>query len=166
MGKKLKKLVRDGQDLDPSEFLVNPLVGVDFKILVSKVWDGKSFKEIGGDMLASYVELEADKFTKVYGNTEYRQLVSLLSSGAKSLYLWLLYEAESGRDWIWINKKRYMKENLVSSLNTYKKAIEELGKVAIINKHHKYRDVYWLNPRLFFNGNRAKKFPKNVEVVS
>ena len=144
-------------------FKANPLVDSSFRIVVNKITDTKTFQNDDGILIHKEFEMEKENVTKVYTKPEYRQLISQLSPKAKSLFLWLIYEADSGKDYIWVNKQRYMKENDITSINTYKTAIEELV-TSLILATSLVKDVYWLNPRLFFSGNRVNKYPNHVEV--
>jgi hypothetical protein len=92
-------------------FKANPLVDSSFKIVVNKLTDTKAFQNEDGILIHKEFEMEKENVTKVYTKPEYRQLISQLSPKAKSLFLWLIYEADSGKDYIWVNKQRYMKEN-------------------------------------------------------
>ena len=87
----------------------------------------------------------------------------MCSAGAKSLYIHILYELEYGCDYIEINVKRYMKENNISSINTYKDAVKQLSRYLIIYPSV-IKGVYWINPKLFFAGSRVNKYPKNVVI--
>ena len=55
----------------------------------------------------------------------------------------------------------YMNENEISSINTYKTAVQELCKYLFIYPHAKtiYKDYYWINPSLMFSGNRIDLNP-------
>ena len=121
-------------------------------------------KDKDDDMLVNVqLELEYTEYCKVYASSERRKLVSSLSPCAKELYLWLLYEIKYGQDALWINKERFMEEN-TTSLNTYKKAIEELIRYAFI-AYTVVKDVYWINPDFFFKGDRLKKYPNNKILI-
>lgn len=109
------------------------------------------------------VTVEATLYTKMYITSELRKLVSALSPSAKELYLWIMYEVEVGEEALWINRDRFMEENS-TSLNTYKKAVEELHRYAFIASTT-IKDVYWINPNFFFKGDRVKKYPKQVKLL-
>lgn len=149
-------------NIDPEKLKYNPLIKEDFKIVVNKMIDDKSFKREGELLVHSNYELEKEDITKVYTNPLYRKLISTLSSRAKSLFLWILYELDSGKDYLWINKHRYMEENGLSSINTYKESIADLTVPNIICPTI-YPDVYWINPRYFFSGNRMNKYKEHIE---
>lgn len=149
--------------VDESKFIANPLVGSDFKIIVNKVRDSKTFIKDGEDWLPKEYELEKEQITKVYTKAENRLIIAELSSAAQRLYVWLLYEVDAGKDYMWLNRKRYMEENRIKSVNSYKKAVNELSRYLIIYPTLEVKhDYYWINPRLFFSGSRPNKYPKNV----
>jgi hypothetical protein len=118
-------------------------------------------KDEEGIWLTAEVDLEADKYCRVYIDHEKRIQVINLSARAKELLLWMVYESESRTEWIWIHKSRYMREANITAHNTYKNAINELIKnrfiIASVIQH-----VYWINPEYFFNGSRIPVFPDNI----
>jgi hypothetical protein len=151
--------------LDKNLFLTNPLTNMNFQVLVRKRTDTKVFKSEDDILLPNEYELEVEPVVRVYKKSDYRVFVARLSPGAKSLFLHIIYETEYGLDYLWINRKRYMDENLVKSVNTYKAAIVELCRYNVICPTM-VRDVYWINPRLFFCGSRVKKYPMHVVVIN
>lgn len=154
MAKRVRK-----PDLDPEEFKNNPLVGVDFKILIRKLPSG--LIEDGGVVVRNEVDVEQEHYTKLFHMSEMRKFVGGLKPSSKSLFLWLLYEVDCGKDYLWINKDRYMLENNVSSINTYKGAIKELSRYLFICPTS-FKDVYFINPAIFFNGSRVNKYSDKV----
>jgi hypothetical protein len=150
--------------LDKSTLINNPLISDDFIINIRKIVAEKSYKiDSEGMMIPVELELESDTKVNVYTLPEYRKLIALCSASAKSLYIHILHEVEYGSDYIEINVNRYMKENNVLSINTYKSGIQELSRYLIIYPSL-IKGVYWINPRLFFAGSRVKKYPKNVVI--
>lgn len=141
----------------------NPLITSDFKIQITILTDGTSYKYDGDILVPREVELEREVITKLYSGRDYRLLVMKLSPPAQRFFLWIAYELESGKDYIVVNRKRYMKENGVSSINTYKKSVADLSKETIIAYTCK-RDVFWINPKYFFCGSRISKYPAHVEI--
>lgn len=153
--------------VDESKFIANPLAGADFKIIINKIIDNKAFVNDGENWLPKEITLEKENITKLYTKAENRLIVAKLSPKALRLYIWLAYELECGKDYLWINKKRYMEENDISSINTYKDAVTELSRYLLIYPTLEAKnDYYWINPRLFFCGNRIEKYPNNVEVYT
>ena len=141
----------------------NPLVNMGFSILTVSVADKSVFKtDNDGIHLPNEYIMEKETSTRVYTKSEHRLFITQLSDKSKSLYLWLLYEIEPGKDYLWINKERYKQESKTSD-NTYRAAIEELVNNLVLAPSL-VRNVYWINPRLFFSGNRVNKYPNHVEV--
>lgn len=150
--------------IDESKFISNPLAGADFKILINKLTDNNTFVNDGENWLPNELSLEKETITKLYVKAENRLIISKLSSKAQRLYIWLTYELEYSKDYLWINRKRYMSENDISSINTFKDAVEELCRYLIIYPTLEgKKDFYWINPRLFFCGDRVKKYPNHVK---
>ena len=114
--------------------------------------------------IINYKTLHVNKynsnFVKVFNTSKNRKKISSLSSKSKDLFLWLLYSIEESKDYVKIDKERYMEESK-TSLNTFKKSVEELIKESIISSTI-YRDIYWINPLFFFNGSRYEKYKDHV----
>jgi len=119
-------------------------------------------KDKDGIILPKIGEVEYERKTSIYVASEKRLRSNSLTPRAKELYLWLIYEADSGKDYLWLNRVRYMSENNIASPTTYRSAINELIKEGFVSRTV-VGGVYWLNPSLFFNGNRIIKFPKNIK---
>lgn len=106
---------------------------------------------------------EKQQSTKLYYCPGCKDIIYNLKPGAKDLWVWILYNLEQGHDYLWINVPRYMQKLEVKSINTYKIAIQGLIRYSIIASSG-IKDVYWINPNLFFSGDRISKFEKNVIV--
>lgn len=132
-------------------------------VYVSKIeYKGQYKKDKDGDLVPVFGEIEYEGLCKIYVSAEKRKKTNSLSTRAKELLLWLIYEVNTNEDFIWINRVRYMQENKISSMNTYRAAVNDLifhGFIirSVVNA------VYWINPALFFNGNRIKKYSKNIK---
>lgn len=154
--KKTKKPIIDESKLGVNLFLRH------LKIPINKVTLNGQYKpDKDGDWLPVEVELEKDASCKVYVDSNRRKMMVVLSSRAKDLLLWLIYEVESGKDWLWINKDRYMTECNIKAYNTYKDARNELIQNSFLQATTT-QGVYFINPHFFFNGSRINNFPKNV----
>lgn len=132
-------------------------------IPVNEIPFKNQYKRDGDELLPVVGVLEVTPFVRVYATAEHRKIVCALSPAASKLLLWVMYDIKHGKDAIWINKDRLMHECSIS-LNTYKKALEELIRYALFAYTIK-RDVYWINPEFFFKGDRVKKYPKCVLIV-
>lgn len=147
--------------IDVEKLGVNPFL-VKLKVPVNKiVLSGQYKADKDGDLLPVEIELEREIVCKVYIDAARRGNMANLSARAKDLLLWVFYETEAGKEFIWINKTRYMTECRVKAYNTYKEAVRELVKWEFIQPTI-YLHTYWINPNLFFNGSRVNKFPNNV----
>jgi hypothetical protein len=139
---------------------LNPLLQ-NFSFTVTQLEDKTTYQNNDGVLLPKLYHLERDQHTKVFINQYNRKKVSNLSNGAKSLLLWLIFELKPGTDQIEINKIRYMKENNIKSINTFKKAIQELTDNFIIAPAKK---LHFINPRILFNGSRIKTYQNNINL--
>lgn len=160
-------------DIDERDLMSNPLTfASDFIVRVrdmDKTIDMVDVNAIKDGVITSppnkivsrYV-VEDELFTKIYSTSALRKNLMGCTPKAKDLLWFIVYELECGKDWLWINKKRYMEESNVS-LNTYKAAIKELVRYNFIQVTL-YTDVYWINPMYFFKGDRIKKYPKHVQT--
>lgn len=132
------------------------------QITVSSIhMKGQYIKDKDDEWMPVYREAESDTSCRVYNSSERRLKMSKLSSSAKGLLLWIIYEAENNKDYLWVNRKRYQEENGIASPTTFRSAINELIGEAFICRT-KVGAVYWINPALFFNGNRVKTFSDKV----
>ncbi len=140
----------------------NPLIE-SFAVKVREVTQGTVVQD--GQRVLNNVLFEATPYTKIFTNTidgvMPRKKVTNLNDKAQRLYLWLIYEIDSGKDYIWINQARYMEEQGIKSINTYKDAIREL----VMNKFlaiSVVKSVYWINPAYFFKGSRINKYEDKI----
>lgn len=117
------------------------------------------------DIVSSYCNFlfNDSNYTKIYTCSKNRKHIMKLSTRAKELYLWLIYELEKNEDYVWINVDRYMEECDISSTTTYQNTIKDLQKFGVICPTV-VKDVYWINPLFFFNGSRIEKYPTKVKT--
>lgn len=156
----MKKL----QEIDESKLLLNPFVN-NLHIEATKLTDtGKFVLDETGDPVQVSTLVEKRQNTKVFYCPGCKDMVYNLSPGAKSLYLYVLYNLDSGQDWVQINTEWYMTKNNIKSINTYKEAAKELCRYLFLSQTVDYKNVYWINPMLFFSGNRIVKYPDKVVI--
>lgn len=126
----------------------------------------KHFKEQykkSDDVLVPVIqEVEYTEIAKLYCSAERRKITNNLSLRAKELFLWIMYEIDHGKDFLWVNKKRYMEEVEITAIDTYKNAMKELIRYGFLGLTV-IQDVFWINPDLFFKGNRITKYPNKIE---
>lgn len=144
--------------------LMNPLAGDDFKVLIRKQSSGLTFADKDGEYNLNEIELEQEHYTKIFHIPNIRKFVCEMQPCSKSLFLWLQYEADNGKDYLWINKVRYMSECQVKSINTFKAAVKELMDKLIICPSS-IKGVYWINPAVFFNGSRINKYKSKLKEI-
>jgi len=142
---------------------VNPFVN-DLEILVREIEFKNQYKKSDDILLPVTQDIEYTEYTKLYSSSERRQITNNLTLRAKEMFLWLMYELEAGKDYIWINKVRYMNELQIKSVNTFKEAIENLTRYGYITPTI-IKDVYWINPDLFFRGDRVKKYKNKLNKI-
>lgn len=146
-------------EINENKIGVNPFT-VSLVIQVNKNVIPNAFRQEDGVWIQATIEQEVTPFVKVYRTREHRLIISSLSGSAMKLLEWIRSVIPSGADYLWINKERFMEENNLS-LNTYKKALNELCLNAILNKVVN-NDYYWINPNFFFFGSRVNKYPDRV----
>lgn len=115
-----------------------------------------------GDILPKEIVWDAGECTKLYTTRDNRLTVNNLSDKAKSLFLWVAFELEVGKDYIWINRSRYMSELGISSTTTVSNAINELVRYGFLT-YSSIKGIFWINPGFLFNGNRVKKYITEVK---
>ena len=109
------------------------------------------------------LELEKEPMTKVYSSPILRKIIMGLPNKAKEMFLFLMYDCDYGKDYIWINRERYMEETGITASNTVVSSLKILHAQNIIIPTI-YKDVYWLNPAYFFKGDRVSKYPNNIQL--
>ena len=145
-----------------TELGLNPCT-IPLTIPVHEMTFSDQYRKDGEDLILLFKEVEKTPFIRMYVTSPRRKILSLCSPQAKSLFLWIIFEIEYSKDYLWINKKRYMEENEVSSA-TYSRALAELHRYNLIQPSVK-KGIYWINPDFFFKGNRISKYPKNVVII-
>lgn len=110
-------------------------------------------------------EFENTAYVKIFMNTASMAKSSGLSVRGKELYLFIIHGIPSATDFIWIDRDVYMRRMGIKSVNTYKEAVKSLSLAGYISAHCDLKDVYWINPKHFYKGNRINKYPNNIEVI-
>jgi hypothetical protein len=151
--------MKKNKSIDQSLLGKNPFVN-SLSIPVNKI-KGKNYVMDDDVLVKEIIELEATRFTKIFVSSERRKIVNDLSSCSQRLFLWLIFEIDEGCDWVYINKDRYLKEQNLS-YNTYTKARDELIRYGFISPTV-IKDVFWINPDMFFQGNRIKKYRDKIQ---
>jgi len=105
--------------------------------------------------------IEKMKKTTIYHCDSCKANTLNLSDKALRLFTWILLSLEPGKDYIRINKELYMKKTDTKSINTFKEAVKELIRYAYIT-NTEYKTIYYINPNIFFSGNRLNKYPDRI----
>lgn len=153
------------QVIDPNKMLMNPLAH-DLQIEATQLIDYGSYVEdsVTNERTPVSALIEKNRVAKLFYGKGNKEMVYNLSPGAKSLYLFVLYNLEPNQDWIQINVEWYMNKNNIKSINTYKDAAKELCRYLFLAATMDYKNVFWINPSLFFCGNRLDKYPTKVKI--
>lgn len=149
-------------DIDEDKIKNNPFLKK-LVVPVNRISSSDKWKQDGEEWYKGSYDFDADQYTKVFSNSNNRLAINALSARAKELLMWVVCEVEKGKHYVWINKKRYMEELGIGSMNTYRNALNELIEQSFLMKTT-ITDVLWINPTYFFNGNRIKSFPENVKI--
>jgi hypothetical protein len=142
---------------------INPFT-YSLEIKLKRFENTAAFERDDEIILHQFYTRESTPKVSLYVKPEHRLIQNSLLSCAKELLLWLLYVLETNKDYIWINRMRYMSETS-TSLNTYKKAVDNLERYGFIDKAP-VKDTYWINPEFFFKGDRRKKYPTKCVIES
>lgn len=148
-----------------SDLGVNPFTS-NLVIRVNKRVFKNTYSKVNGEEKLKVADVEYDKFCKVFTDKPRREQMNALSARGKELLFWLMYQITSGKDYIWINRDMYMDELGISSENTFLTAVKDLIYHGIIGKTVVGKDVYWINPDIFFKGDRVYKFKDKLEFMN
>ena len=118
-----------------------------------RIGDGADSVDLKGVML-----LEGQEYTKLFVGIETRALISSLSPRGSHLLLWLMLKVIRRHDLIWIDRKQYMLDSGISRSETCMSAIVDLVFSRVLVKAPQYSGLYFINPHIFFKGNRLQKY--------
>jgi len=146
---------------DEKSLGINPLLN-NLEIFVNTLTLPNQYRRDGEDLVANEVDFDRQESTRLFISPVNRKVTLGLNYSELRLFVWLAYESNRGKDYLWINSKRFLQESGMS-INTYKSALEKLCRYCYIYPTVGLKDVYWTNPAIFFNGDRVRRFPKNVK---
>ena len=150
-------------EIDESKLGMNPFTN-ELIIEASKLEEkGKWVMDTDGTLIPSHHVVERQKYTKLYHYSGARDRMLNMSSGALRMIVYIAYTMDGTKDWIRVTPDTYGKKAEKGSLNTYKRAIEELIRYGYITPTI-YKYTYWVNPSQMFTGNRINKYPEKVIV--
>ncbi len=147
------------KDINEDELIGNPFLVpliIPVRRVVQKTKDKDGIPQYG------YYDMELVESTKFYLSPDVRALLSDLKGGSAQLLLWIMQKLENNKDYIWIKRSTCMSELGINSINTYKAGIKVLCQLRFIAPVCDTPDIYFINPQLFFNGSRHKRFPENL----
>lgn len=159
----MRKLTEIDESKLGSNIFVNKLT-----IDVTKVYNHNKHKPSkSGVMLPETHFIDRTPNTKLFHAQGIKDSVYGLDNPSKSLLLFILLNLQSGKDYIRINRQHFMNKHGIKSENTYRAALKDLCLKEFIYPTIPYpKEVFWINPSLFFCGNRTTKYPDNLVVKS
>ncbi len=150
-------------EIDEAKLGTNPFIN-ELVIEATKIQEtGKFVQSEEGIMVPAHQLVERQKYTKLYHYSGARDRVLNLSAGAMRMFLYIAYTMDGTKDWIRITPDTYNKKTEKGSLNTYKRAVEELIRYAYLTPTI-YKYTYWINPSQLFTGNRINKYNDKVKI--
>lgn len=123
-----------------------------------RLGDGEDTLLIGAAIL-----LEGEEYAKIFTTAANRKLLSKLSPRGVHLLMWLIHKVIKKCDLIHIDRHAYMKEADISRQETYMHAIADLVMAKILYRYPLYSDLYFINPQVFFKGNRLLKYKALID---
>jgi hypothetical protein len=137
--------------------VVNPFVRnviIRGKRIIYQNKDG--LKEDSGNVV------EDNLFVRLYINEANNSRLKNLSHTSLYLLNYIFIEIISGEDYIQLGYGNVTKV-LKMSKDTYSKAISDLKTNDIIRDKEVKKGLYWINPLVFFKGDRIKKYKNQVK---
>jgi len=107
--------------------------------------------------------MESQGHTKIFHSADTRNMIINMAPVAIKLFVWIAYNIERNKDWIWLNSDWFNKKAAFSSVNSYKKAVIELIDNGIIIETS-IKTVYYVNMRILFFGSRLEKYQDHVVI--
>jgi len=150
--------------IDEGTLSVNPFT-YSLSIRVTKSTSLGKYKLSDSILLNDVYYYDRQQSTRLYHSRDNEEVISLLSPTSLRLFYFIANRMVKQRDWVQINREYFMSKYGVKSVNSFKDALKELQRYLVIVGTH-YDTVYWVNPSFMFNGDRIKKYPNNLNVVS
>lgn len=139
----------------------NPFVS-SLRIEVSYIQNREVTQEIDG-IVYTVKPVEKEGYVCFYADSALDVFLRLSSTG-KDLLVYIMHKLnrlkKTNRDYLELDSVQCM-ERLGISRATFYRAIQELTNVAIIPRKSR-RGTYWINPQIFFKGNRLRAYPDNT----
>lgn len=156
--------VKKKPDVDKSQLGINPFIINE--LIKVRSFNSKKDMEIANNNESINVSLnqkilvEYKTATKLFHDVDYRNIILRLNGNALKLFIFISYQLDVNEDYLWINRSLFMKTTTLSKKDL-NKAIDDLIRYGLIT-YTKYTDVYFINPLIFFSGDRLKKYPDNL----
>lgn len=144
---------------------VNPFTGPAFRVHCNERPTGKKRKAGGGEMVCETYLAEKTPHTRVFTTYANSKRVFELTNKALWLFTYIQYNMKQGKSYVQINVEHYKRQLNVSSDNTFLEAKKELIAKGFIASTGIYKTVFWINPEIFFPGNRIPHFRDNLIVT-
>lgn len=163
--KKLTEMEEKLPEIDESKLGKNPF-SQELVIDVTKVEDeGKFIVDEDGVSLPAHHYIEKQKCVKFYKFKGAREHMLSLSAGALRMIVYIGFTLDGSKDYIRVLPSTYDKKTGKGSLNTYKRAIDELITAGYLTPTIQiYKHTYWVNPAMMFCASRKDKYPTKVRV--
>ena len=114
-----------------------------------------------------YTYVELDEFTKLYHTKQFMGLINSFNPYGLRIFVYILFNLERDKDWIYLKQSDLMKSFEASEVSIVN-GMKNLMDIGIIAKRST-RSEYWINPQLFFNGDRQgyarMNVPNNVKTI-
>lgn len=106
------------------------------------------------------IEWEKDPYVRVYKNNQFFNIYQQMSGNACKLIFFILFNTSKESDIVSLDPKKVMEYLGIKSRVTLSKTIQECIDYAYITKYKSH--IYWVNPLLFFSGDRIGYFKENA----
>jgi len=109
--------------------------------------------------------VDTGKKCSVFTDTELNSIYINLSEISFKLLFYIFRILQNNEDIVKINTKKFMELSGIKSRSTIYKGIDELCRYGFISPFPK-QGYYWINPFMFFKGNRTEKYKSNLNVIN
>lgn len=151
--------------IDTDTLLKNPFT-YSLVIPASKLFLSETFREDRDGVFVQQSFLyDRVSSTRVFHSQDVEAALALLSPTGLKLYVFIEQRLVNNQDWIQLNKELFMAKFKVKAEKSVNSAIKELLRYCFITSSH-YNSVYWINPSIWFCGDRLKKYPSNIVIKS
>jgi hypothetical protein len=154
------------EKVDP-EFLLEAVnhFTVNLTIKCTERPTGKKRHDEHGQLKPETYLCEKTPYTRVLKTTKTRKSIGDLTTKGLWLFNYIFLHIDQGKDYFQINAEHFNKWSSFTSENTLRDAIKELMKKGFISSTGVYKTVFWINPEIFYPGNRITAFPDNLEIT-